>query len=249
MKTMIVYAHPKTKGFNQAIAQAAAQGATMAVPPAAEYDAAIASPVTATVVAHAKIAASPESHVEVENEVVMIDLYRDHFNPVLPEDELPRKFSFDETTLGYQQLIKAADQVIFVHPDWWGGPPAILKGFLDRVFRPGVAYGFREADFRTADSPGLFGGKKFHIFITTDAQEPASGNVLDWAPARVWHDHILAFCGAHDVHIHVFWNLRNSTYAERKAWLDSIPSRVIYNFRESDTIYTGRNRQAPPKAG
>ncbi|NLJ08827.1 MAG: NAD(P)H-dependent oxidoreductase, partial [Treponema sp.] len=50
-----------------------------------------------------------------------IDLYEDHYDPVLSEDEIPRKFSFDEKTLRYQQLIKEADRVVFIHPDWWGG--------------------------------------------------------------------------------------------------------------------------------
>lgn len=162
------------------------------------------------------------------NSLTFVDLYADRFDPVLSEDEISRKFSFDETTLRYQQFIKDADRVVFIHPDWWGGPPAILKGFLDRVFRPGVAYGFREADFRNADTPGLFSDKRFDVFITTDAPKPPSDSeVSTWAPARVWKEQVLEFCGVKAVHIQVFWNLRNSSYAERKAYLDSIPSRMV----------------------
>lgn len=162
------------------------------------------------------------------NSLTFVDLYADRFDPVLSEDEISRKFSFDETTLRYQQFIKDADRVVFIHPDWWGGPPAILKGFLDRVFRPGVAYGFREADFRNADTPGLFSDKRFDVFITTDAPKPpADSEVSTWAPARVWKEQVLEFCGVKAVHIQVFWNLRNSSYAERKAYLDSIPSRMV----------------------
>ncbi len=152
----------------------------------------------------------------------MVDLYAEGFNPVLPEAELNRKFSFDETTLHYQQAMQSARRVFFVYPDWWGGPPAILKGFLDRVFRPGIAYGFREADFKDADAPGLFSDKTFDIFITTDATLPPGQKVEDWAPARVWKENVLGFCGAQDVRFHVFWNLRKSTYLQRKAYLDSI---------------------------
>jgi putative NADPH-quinone reductase len=163
------------------------------------------------------------------HQVDFIDLYADHFDPVLSVDEIPRKFSFDETTLRYQQLIKDAKRVVFIHPDWWGGPPAILKGFLDRVFRPGVAYGFREADFKNADSPGLFSEKRFDVCITTDAQNPDAKDSTSpsWPTARVWKEQVLEFCGVKAAHIHVFWNLRGSTYAERKAYLDSIPARML----------------------
>lgn len=156
-----------------------------------------------------------------EEQVNFIDLYAEGFDPVMPAEELPRKFSFDEKTLHYQESVRDADRLVFVHPDWWGGPPAIMKGFLDRVFRPGVAYGFHEADFRDADAPGLFSDKRADIFMTTDALPPENGsNDIDWPPAAVWKRNVMEFCGLTDVHIHVFWNLRGSTYAERKAWLE-----------------------------
>jgi len=160
----------------------------------------------------------------------LIDLYAEGFDPVMPPEELPRKFSFDERTLGYQEKVLSAGRVVFVYPDWWGGPPAILKGFLDRVFRPGIAYGFREADFRDADAPGLFGEKRFDVFITTDSVPDVTVSKgepeLFWPPALVWRRNILEFCGVTRAKVHVFWNLRRSTYAERKAWLEGVAARL-----------------------
>lgn len=209
MNVLVVLAYPKKQGFNRAIAQGVLD------------------------------LFQKDTSVHLN----FVDLYADHYDPVLSEDEIPRKFSFDETTLRYQQFIKDADRVVFIHPDWWGGPPAILKGFLDRVFRPGVAYGFREADFKNADAPGLFADKRFDVFITTDTRVPAravqpaevaepslhgeTAETLAWPPARVWKEQVLEFCGVRQVHINVFWNLRNSTYAERMAYLDSIPARMV----------------------
>lgn len=164
--------------------------------------------------------------LRADGEARLIDLYADGFDPVMPAEELPRKFSFDETTLGCQEAVKEAGRLVFVHPNWWGGPPAILKGFIDRVFRPGVAYGFREADFRDADAPGLFAGKRADVFITTDAARPPSGDALDWAPAAVWKRSVFDFCGLSDARVHVFWNLRGSEYADRKAWLEGIAGRL-----------------------
>lgn len=197
-KNLVVLAQPKREGFNRAIANAAAAALS-----------------------------NVQSSDEQDGRVEMIDLYADGFNPVMPAEELPRKFSFDERTLHYQEAVRTADRLVFVHPDWWGGPPAIMKGFLDRVFRPGVAYGFHEADFRDADAPGLFSGKRADIFMTTDALPPEEGKTeLSWAPALVWKQNVMEFCGLTDVHVHVFWNLRGSTYAERKAWLDQAGERL-----------------------
>ncbi len=46
----------------------------------------------------------------------------------------------------YADELMASDLLIFVHPNWWGQPPAILKGWIDRVFRPGLTYRFEEGD-------------------------------------------------------------------------------------------------------
>ncbi len=213
---LVIVAQPKRPSFNSAIAEEIARGLK----------------------------------VQGYDRTELIDLYADGFDPVMPSEELPRKFSFDERTLDYQEKMMRAARVVFVYPDWWGGPPAILKGFLDRVFRPGIAYGFREADFRDADAPGLLGEKRFDVFITTDTalehvvptsvpeetdvSEP-SGPVSNvsaekavelWPPTQVWKKNILEFCGVRQAKVHVFWNLRHSTYAERKAWLEGIPARL-----------------------
>ena len=45
-----------------------------------------------------------------------------------------------------QYEISVADGVVIIHPNWWGQSPAILKGWVDRVIRPGVAYEFLEDD-------------------------------------------------------------------------------------------------------
>lgn len=153
-----------------------------------------------------------------------VDLYAEGFDPVLTADELPRKISFDGKVADYQDAVKEADRLVFVHPDWWGGPPAILKGFLDRVFRPGVAYAFRGTTDQRSEGPGLLAGKRADVLIATDALPPASGIVRDWPPAAVWADSALAFCGIPDARVHPFWNLRGSTFAERRAWLESIPA-------------------------
>jgi NAD(P)H dehydrogenase (quinone) len=51
--------------------------------------------------------------------------------------------------------IAKADGIIIIHSDWWGRPPAILKGWIDRVIRPGIAYRFLEGDKKEGIPKGL----------------------------------------------------------------------------------------------
>ncbi|EHT04845.1 hypothetical protein HMPREF9694_05590 [Klebsiella michiganensis] len=80
-----------------------------------------------------------ESH---EDTYELIDLYQDNFNPVLNSDDfiaLQNGKVLPEVEQ-YQQQVANADHLIFIYPIWWYGQPAILKGWIDRVFSWGFAY-------------------------------------------------------------------------------------------------------------
>src|SRR5882757_4620029 len=79
-----------------------------------------------------------------DHTVVLNDLYRDNFDPVLKENELLDINYFSDDIQGYCNNLKAADCLIIVHPNWWGAPPAIMKGWIDRVIRLNVGYGFND---------------------------------------------------------------------------------------------------------
>lgn len=72
----------------------------------------------------------------------IIDLYAQHYNPILTLEEMNGKLS--EESKKYQEMISAASNIIFVFPVWWFRAPAILEGFLDKVFVPGFAYRFKK---------------------------------------------------------------------------------------------------------
>ncbi|MFR8440803.1 MAG: NAD(P)H-dependent oxidoreductase, partial [Campylobacter sp.] len=82
-------------------------------------------------------------------EVKFHDLYKEKFNPILSGAELISDKSDDELLKAHQKDIANAYGIVIVHPNWWGEPPAILKGWIDRVFRQGIAY-----DFAPEDSSG-----------------------------------------------------------------------------------------------
>lgn len=72
----------------------------------------------------------------------IIDLYSEGFNPVLSLDEMNGNEGAE--IIKYRQLITEASNIIFIFPVWWFRAPAILEGFLDKVFVPGFAYRFKQ---------------------------------------------------------------------------------------------------------
>ena len=155
-------------------------------------------------------------------DVDFLDLYRSSFSPVLPADELPRRFSFDETVLTYSELVKNASLFVFVHPDWWGGPPALLKGFIDRVFRPGFAYDFEGNEFLSSRKVELLAGKKAFVFNTTDYPRPDGL----YPPAEIWKTNIFSYCGIPDAQVYTFFDTYHSTFEARHAWIDSVGAKL-----------------------
>lgn len=77
------------------------------------------------------------------HETKLIDLYAEGFQPTLRPDEwlsYPDPDAIDETLTPHIEALQSAEGLIFTHPTWWSGPPAILKGWLDRTFRPGITF-------------------------------------------------------------------------------------------------------------
>jgi NAD(P)H dehydrogenase (quinone) len=71
------------------------------------------------------------------HQVVFHDLYAEGFDPILPTAEIPKGAAIPQQVEKHCQEIARAEGILIVHPNWWGQPPAILKGWVDRVIRPG----------------------------------------------------------------------------------------------------------------
>jgi NAD(P)H dehydrogenase (quinone) len=173
--------------------------------------------------------------------VTVHDLYREQFDPLLPYNEIPRDAALPLEIALHCREIATADGIVFVHPDWWGMPPAILKGWIDRVLRPGVAYRFAEKDAGEGIPRGLLTAKAVLVFNTSNTpverEQEAFGDPLE----RIWKDCIVSFCGVHLFHRRMFSVVVTSTEKQRKAWLDEVreitrntfPPVVSHLFKES----------------
>jgi NAD(P)H dehydrogenase (quinone) len=105
-----------------------------------------------------------EEHLQENNyEVVVRDLYALNFNPVLSLEDMAgqRRGIVSDDVKKEQDFITWADCITFIHPIWWTGLPALMKGYIDRVFSYGFAYRYDQGIQK-----GLLFGKKAIIINT-----------------------------------------------------------------------------------
>lgn len=121
-------------------------------------------------------------------EAVVRDLYDLGFDPLLKESErLPAKEQpFEPDVERELDLIRKCDVVTFIYPLWFGTPPAIVKGYVDRVF----GAGFRVTDLKTGRNE-LFSGKKLVVLTTSASTLPWLEAQGMWVSLRQSFEHYL----------------------------------------------------------
>jgi NAD(P)H dehydrogenase (quinone) len=148
------------------------------------------------------------------------DLYQMEFNPVLKAEDLANKQegSVAEDVKEEQDLIRLAEVMIFVYPLWWAGMPAMLKGYIDRVFTEGFAY--RITDEGIA---GLLDGKKVFLFTTMGASmEDYEGSGFFRSMGQITDTGVFVFCNCEVVGHRYFPSVPYVTDIERKKMLDEV---------------------------
>lgn len=115
-----------------------------------------------------------------------------------------------------QELITWANHLVFVFPVWWGGIPALLKGFLDRIMLPGFAFKYQKGKAFPAK---LLTGRSAHLLVTMDTP-PWYYRLVYRAPAiRQMKTTTLEFCGIAPVKTLTCGPILDSTPDKRTAWL------------------------------
>jgi NAD(P)H dehydrogenase (quinone) len=144
-----------------------------------------------------------------------------NFNPNL-------KFGYQKRTelepdlLESWEKIKRADHLVWIHPVWWGGLPAITKGFIDRLFLPGMAFQYRE---NSVWWDKLLKGKTAHIITTLDQPSWYYRFVYGRPSVNQLKKSTLEFCGIKPVKVSYIGVIKGSEEKQRKKWLDK-----VYNF-------------------
>lgn len=162
-------------------------------------------------------------------ELYFHDLYKENFDPLLPKDEIPIDGNVPGNIMNYCNEISSSDGVIIIHPNWWGQPPAILKGWIDRVLRPGIAYKFVEGDKGDGIPVGLLKAKSAIIFNTSNTPDERELKVFQDPLKRIWFNCIFELCGVKKIYRKMYNCIITSTLKQREEWLSQVQS-IINNY-------------------
>ncbi len=155
-----------------------------------------------------------------EHEVIIRDLYKLDFNPALSLDDLAgqRKGQVAEEVEKEQEYIRWADCITFIHPIWWTGLPAMMKGYIDRVFSYGFAYRYDQGIQK-----GLLSGKQAIIINTHGKSHQEYSDIeMDKALSLTSDKGIYIYCGL-EVKNHFFFDKADQANSEMiKEWISKI---------------------------
>lgn len=171
-----------------------------------------------------------EKHFINRNDQVKIrDLYELKIDPVLTEGELKfnKEGNICPDILVEQNYISWADQLTIIYPLWWNAFPAILKGYIDRVFINGFAF-----KINGHGPVGLLKGKKVRLITTAGMTEESLKKSNIYEGLKITQDHgVFEFCGMEVVeHLYVTEITSLSEHEKQKA-LDKIIHKI---FEKSD---------------
>ncbi len=179
---------------------------------------------------HALAAAAVAELTRNGHAVCFHDLYQEGFDPLLPGAEISGDASLPPAIAAHCAEIAAADGIVIVHPNWWGQPPAILKGWVDRVVRPGVAYNFLDGDSGEGVPVGLLGARTAVVLNTSntlpDREKSTFGDPLE----LIWKRCIFGLCGVEDVRRATFSVVVTSSEEQRELWLAEARGLIASSF-------------------
>jgi NAD(P)H dehydrogenase (quinone) len=175
---------------------------------------------------HAIAAAAVAALRDRGHQVVFHDLHTEGFEPVIPAREISEEGKLDAAVRKHCDDLASADGIIVIHPNWWGMPPAILKGWIDRVIRPGVAYRFLEDDSGAGVPVGLLRARTAVVFNTSNTPSEREQNVFGDPLESLWKTCIFDLCGVKAFHRRMFGVMVTSTPEQRGRWLDEVRDTV-----------------------
>ncbi|CAM1373190.1 NAD(P)H-dependent oxidoreductase [Tenacibaculum xiamenense] len=165
------------------------------------------------------LANSYRQGLEKSNAIIdQIDLIDLDFDPVL-KFGYRKRMDLEPDLLNALDKIKNADHLVWFFPVWWGGYPAILKGFIDRAFLPGIT--FQPVEGKPFPKK-LLKGRTARIIITSDTPSWYDYLFLKRPAINQFKKTILEFCGISPVKVTFFSVIQSSTDEQRKKWLNKV---------------------------
>ena len=155
---------------------------------------------------------------EANHQVKLQDLYRDEFRPKLSKEELldSKKIETDQLVIRYRNEIDWADVIVLLHPSYWYGPPAILKGYFDRILIDGFAF-----DYVIDHPEPKFTNKKGVLIQTFDAEEAIEKKQFDDITFKSVY-YTWKYCGIEEWTRFSFFRVNFVSNNKREEWLEQI---------------------------
>lgn len=152
-------------------------------------------------------------------DVTFHDLAADGFDPRMTATEAREGATTDPVVQRHIADLTAVDLLAVVHPNTWGAPPAIMKGWIDRVFAENAAYGFEKGADQGNTPIGLLKIKSALVINTGNTPLDRERNHFHDPLDHIWRRCILGFCGVPHITRRLFGVVATSTDADRANWL------------------------------
>lgn len=167
-----------------------------------------------------------EKLVENGHSVIFHDLHEERFDPVITSEEIPKDGKIEKMVQQHCIDLIQAEAIIIVHPNWWGQPPAILKGWIDRIIRPGIAYEFKEGDNGEGVPKGLLKAKLAIVFNTSDTNSQREAYIFGDPLETIWRNCIFNLCGVNQFERRNFSIMVTSNQSQRLQWLKEVGDTI-----------------------
>ncbi len=151
-------------------------------------------------------------------ETSLINLAELDFNPILQSGYRERT-ELEPDLLRAIDAIKNADHLVWVFPNWWASFPALLKGFIDRVFLPGIMFEYIPNSYKVKK---YLTGKTSRLIITMDSPKWYYRFFMKNPAINIMKKGVLQFCGVDRVDTTVFSPIKSSSLERRKLWLTEV---------------------------
>ena len=178
------------------------------------------------------------------HEIVLRDLYAMEFDPVLKAQERPTLSGFQISSDVEREIacLRDCDVIVFIYPIWFGTPPAMLKGYVERVLGSGI----NPRDVQERSHKSFLAGKRLLSFTTSATSEPWLNEQGQWLSLRYIFDWYLthAFGMQPDEHVH----FANITTGMPKLWADRHLYQVEEQARKTCATITDDRRRAETQA-
>ena len=132
-----------------------------------------------------------------------------------------QRLELEPDLLAAIDAIKMCDHMVWVHPVWWGGLPALLKGFIDRTFLPSIMFDYNEAKLGGMGWDGYLEGKTARIIATMDTPKILYRLLYSAPSVNQLKKTTLEFCGVKPVKVTQFAPLKGSPQEKRESWINA----------------------------